>query len=1370
MKVLCIPDEEFGSRIEKTQAVMAGSGVDTLLAFSTESEPAAVRYYSDYWPSFETAAVLIPAAGPAVLLVGPKGRTYASARSKISHTMHVCFRLTRLLASLACATAIGRAGEAAGDAPLPSGVHAVWDLAKAHREKTPTQERVCLNGLWRWQPAADAATTVPDAAWGFFKVPGAWPGITDYMQKECQTVFPHPSWTNESFGEVTAAWYQREITIPGDWTGRRIALTTEYVNSRAIVFVDGKKSGEILFPAGEVDLTSVCRPGSKHLLSLLVVALPLKAVLLSYNDTANVREVKGSVARRGLCGDVWLIGTPPGTRIADVKVSTSIRQGELTLDTTLQDVAPGAAYTLRAEVRDGDRSVAQWTKKVLAADLKEGRIAFTEQWKPENLWDLHTPQNMYQVQLTLLDDNGKALDVALPVRFGFREFWIDGRDFYLNGSRVYLSAVTLDNACVGAAWANYAAAKESLLRLQSFGINFVYTHNYDCQPGSHLSFTEILRAADDVGMLVALSQPHFGNYDWLAPDADQNNGYARHATFYVHVAQNHPSVVLYAMSHNAAGYAEDMNPDLIDGLTAPRDQWAKVNVERALRAEAIVNRLDPGHITYHHASGNLGTMHTSNFYPNFTPIQELSDWFGHWASRGVKPVFLCEYGAPFSWDWTMYRGWHKGKRAFGNAQVPWEFCVAEWSAQFFGDRAFQIGEPEKKNLRWEAMQFKSGSLWHRWDYPCVPGCTAFDDQQTVIGMYLTDNWRAFRTWGVSANSPWEFDYYWKHREGLKPNTRTPLPVDWENLQRPGYSPDYLEARYRRMDLAYERTDWVPTPAAQALLRNNRPLLAYIAGKAAEFTGKDHNFRAGETIEKQLVVINNSRLPVTCNCAWAFQGKEESKRITLPTGQQERLPLQFDLPATQAPGTYEISMTATFSTGEVQKDVFAVHVLPALLPPLAATAAKIAVWDPTGETRALLQQGQRVEAGADLSAYDILVIGKGALTADGPGPNISRVREGLKVIVFEQTAEALELRLGFRVAAYGLRQVVKRVPDHPLLAGLSPENLRDWRGEATLLSPRLTYELSPHFNYAPTVQWCGLEVTRAWRCGCRGTVASVLIEKPARGDFLSIVDGGYSLQYSPLMEFREGKGMILFCQMDVTGRTDADPAADTLVRNILRYAMAWKPAPIRKAIYAGDPAGKRHLEAAGFRVGAYEAGPLAAENVLILGPGAKPDTVIGDWIQAGGHVLALGLDETTANGVLPTKVQMKSAEYINSTFEPAGMHSGLAGIGPADVYNRDPRSLPLINGGVLAENANVVFCQLAPWQFDYAKQFNVKRTYRRTACLVTRLLSNLRVASSTPLVDRFHNPANAARLEKRWLDGFYLDTPEEMDDPYRFFRW
>ncbi len=151
-----------------------------------------------------------------------------------------------------------------------------------------------------------------------------------------------------------------------------------------------------------------------------------------------------------------------------------------------------------------------------------------------------------------------------------------------------------------------------------------------------------------------------------------------------------------------------------------------------------------------------------------------------------------------------------------------------------------------------------------------------------------------------------------------------------------------------------------------------------------------------------------------------------------------------------------------------------------------------------------------------------------------------------------------------------------MPDHPLLAGIDAEHMRDWRGEATILPPRLKYELSRQYNGAPSVRWCDIEVTRAWRCGNRGNVASVLIEKPAIGDFLPIVDGGFSLQYSPLMEYREGKGMVLFCQMDVTGRTEMDPAAETLVRNILEYVSAWKPAPRRKALYVGDAAGKSYL--------------------------------------------------------------------------------------------------------------------------------------------------------------------------------------------------
>ena len=60
---------------------------------------------------------------------------------------------------------------------------------------------ICINGLWRWQPAGADAGDPPAKDWGYFKVPGCWPGITDYMQKDCQTVFAHPSWKNENLAE-----------------------------------------------------------------------------------------------------------------------------------------------------------------------------------------------------------------------------------------------------------------------------------------------------------------------------------------------------------------------------------------------------------------------------------------------------------------------------------------------------------------------------------------------------------------------------------------------------------------------------------------------------------------------------------------------------------------------------------------------------------------------------------------------------------------------------------------------------------------------------------------------------------------------------------------------------------------------------------------------------------------------------------------------------------------------------------------------------------------------------------------------------------------------------------------------------------------
>lgn len=1271
-------------------------------------------------------------------------------------------------------------------APLPPGVHAVWDLGQAYREVTPTRERICLNGLWRWQPAKDITEGAPTGNWGYFKVPGSWPGITDYMQKDCQTLFVHPAWKDIKQGEVTAVWYQREVSVPSEWDGRRLALSVDYLNSYAIVWVDGQKAGEIRFPGGEVELTSLCRPGGKHLLSLGVVAMPLKGVMLSYSDTFGAKQVKGTVQRRGLCGDVYLVATPARARIENLEVSTSVRRWEISLQAGLQGLEPERLYALHAKITDHGRTVKELRSQLFKrADLIEDRFTFSAGWKAEKLWDTHTSQNLYAVSLSLLDSANQVLDTALPERFGFREFWIDGRDFYLNGTRIFLSAVPLDNAEIGAAWATYDGTRESLQRLKSFGINFVYTHNYGCEPGTHLSFAEALRAADDEGMLVSFSQPHFSQYDWKAAGADRTNGYARHAEFYVRAAQNHPSVVCYSMSHNATGTEEGMNPDQIDGIHDVRNQWSANNVKQALRAEAIVKHLDPSRVLYHHSSGNLSSMHTANFYANFAPIQEMSDWFEHWATTGVKPVFLCEYGVPLSWDWMMYRGWYKGMRTFGNAKVPWELCLAEWDAQFLGDRAYQLTDLEKECLRWEARQFQSGKLWNRWDYPRnAPGSADFEQRNTVLAMYLTDNLRAFRTWGVSAVCPWDHEIFWKLREGVS-RSRKELKVNWDDLQRPGLSPDYVDDQMSCMNTSHERTDWIPTEAGEALYRNNRPLLAYIAGKPGAFTGKDHNFYPGDTLEKQIIVVNNSRQPITAECAWSLcleKPQSGHRRVTFETGQQVRLPLTFRLPAQIKPGPYTLTATVKFSNGETQKDAFAIDVL--ARPRMVQTKSRVALFDPKGETtkslRSLGLECTPIDAVADLSSYKVLIVGKGALAPDSPAPDVRHVRDGLKVLLFEQTSEALEQRFGFRVEEYGLRQVFKRVPDHPLLAGLGEEHLRNWCGEATLLPSKLKYEIGQ--RHAPEVKWCGIPVTRLWRAGNRGNVASVLIEKPARGDFLPLLDGGFSLQFSPLMEYREGKGMMIFCQMDVTGRMESDPAAETLTRNLLRYVADWKPAPGRQVVYAGDDSGRQYLEQAGFSPRPYAAAKLSPNDVLVVGPGggqslASDSAQVAEFAKAGGHILAIGLDEAEANSFLPFKVSLRRAEHISAYFPPFGRASLLSGVSPADVHNRDPRELPLVTSGaavvgdgVLAQvpETHVVFCQLAPWSFGGSEQSNLRRTFRRAAFLTTRLLANLGAASSTPVLERFQQPAQ--KTDTRWLDGLYLDTPQEWDDPYRFFCW
>jgi hypothetical protein len=187
-------------------------------------------------------------------------------------------------------------------------------------------------------------------------------------------------------------------------------------------------------------------------------------------------------------------------------------------------------------------------------------------------------------------------------------------------------------------------------------------------------------------------------------------------------------------------------------------------------------------------------------------------------------------------------------------------------------------------------------------------------------------------------------------------------------------------------------------------------------------------------------------------------------------------------------------------------------------------------------------------------------------------------------------------------------------------------------------------------------------------------------------------------------------------------------------------------------------------------------------LLVLGPGAGSAlrggaADLGRFLQAGGRIAGLGLGPADAL-VLPVPgLKLENGELLAPALAPFPAGSPFAGIGPADLHDRDPRLAPLVVSGagfargVIASAASerVALLQLVPWG-DARRLQQFRANFRRHAYATSRLLANLGAEARTPLLEHLARPVASPAVDKRWLRGLYLDVPEEWDDPYRFFRW
>jgi len=78
-----IPESEIKERIKRIQKELQENDYDAYLVHCNEADQANVRYLSDHWPIFESAGVIVPKEGDAILLIGPEAEPFAERRSKI---------------------------------------------------------------------------------------------------------------------------------------------------------------------------------------------------------------------------------------------------------------------------------------------------------------------------------------------------------------------------------------------------------------------------------------------------------------------------------------------------------------------------------------------------------------------------------------------------------------------------------------------------------------------------------------------------------------------------------------------------------------------------------------------------------------------------------------------------------------------------------------------------------------------------------------------------------------------------------------------------------------------------------------------------------------------------------------------------------------------------------------------------------------------------------------------------------------------------------------------------------------------------------------------------------------------------------------
>lgn len=1145
------------------------------------------------------------------------------------------------------------------------------------------RERICLNGQWYFIPAKDWES-VNHSTWGKIWVPGTWNG--SWRLPGIISRGDGPAWDNVDFSTLARAFYEKKIHIPEDWKGKSILLTIGRVSTDAVVFANGRECGRIEWPYGSVEITEAVEAGKEATIRILV------ASGRDENESGNLLDLRNpqfsSDARletRGLIGEVFLESRPKGAYIKDVFIQTSVRKKTLSLDIELSALKQAEEVQIVARLLDDNgKEEKRFTSKANLGASPQEKLQLSWRWDNPRLWDYRQP-NLYRL---LLQIKGKQIDDEWGGVFGFREFWIEGKRFFLNGTEIRLRPQT-----PGDEW-NYCAGVVEVIdaMLDGFietGYNIIelWPWNHDERGTTH--FRELwCEEADKKGLLImapALDMAPYITWSnpqrWWQPDVKET--YEKRMSAELIRYRNHPSVVIWTTTPNFAWYDwQDQNPRYIgrknwyEGKNPSADKrWGAIR-----EGIALIKKYDPTRpVLIHHGVYN-GDIFAPNTYLNLIPLQEREEWLSHWVKYGDMPYLPIEFGTP------LHTTFMRGRNGFGDAVIsePW---MTEFCAIYLGRSAYEMETDayrQKIADRYQGEQLYSS--WH--GDPDLEGAPAF---QALQSLFIRNTWRSWRTWGITGGMvPWSAGHGWEAKpgevslppfqEGRRGMYREKVPISLIHYLRPEGN--------------------IVRPAGATLKEVDGPTLAWIAGPKEAFTAKDHNFFAGEKVKKQVVIINDERKTMHYSFRWeAYLGdklieKGESKGNINPATTLF-FPIEFVLPRDLSREKVDgrIVLFAKIGSNE-HRDEFKYRAFKLY----ENRREVIWLYDPVGETFELLKKlGYDARLIKDSLPPEVstVVIGRKVLSKGYNLPFALKefVQNGGKVLVMAQDPDWMRKYFGFRVARHLSRRVFPVEVSHPVLDGLDEEDLRDWKGISNLVEAYPEYPLEEIPPYG-------------WHWGNRGAVTSSAVEKPHRGGWRPILECEFDLAYSPLMELNYGEGLLIICTLDLEDHASLDPAANRLVHQLLGYLNRGKISPTsRKVIYVGGQKGAKLLDFLGVN---YQSTNVLQENaeIAIIGEDAEVgEEAIKNYIEGGGKVLFLPREAPSA----PLGVKLgKKGAFHGSLNVPSWEEC--KGLSPSDIRWRADYYAWLINEGcelgadgllgrLKLGKGVAIYCQIDPFRFN-----------------------------------------------------------------------